>query len=60
MKDTYRMSERMRRLKGSNGRWLESNSAKVDRLVKDVFRVLGVGPAPWVGEGLAADFPYSR
>ena len=50
----------MGQLRGSNGSWLVDDVAKVDGLVRDVFGVPGEDHAPWVGEGLAPDCPYSR
>ena len=59
-RDPWRTSEHMGRLRGTNGLWLEGDEEMVDGLVGDVFgRRVGV-PEPWVGEGLQADFPYSR
>ena len=50
----------MGRLRGANGVWLESEEEMVSGLVGDVFGQVGVVPEPWVGGGLAVDFPYSR
>ena len=59
-RDPWRVSDRMGRLRGSNGVWLEGDGAKVSGLVRDVFGVLAGVPALSVGEGLQEDFPYSR
>ena len=36
-KDPWRLKERMGRLRGADGKWLESERDKVDRLVRDLF-----------------------
>ena len=59
-RDPWRMSERIGRLRGSNGDWLEGDKAMVDGLVGDVFGLSGADPAPLVGGGLTEVFPYSR
>ena len=59
-RDPWRVSDRIGRLKGSGGLWLEGDGAKVDGLVRDVFGVPAGEPLPWVGEGLQVNFPYSR
>ena len=59
-RDPWRVSDRMRRLRGSNGVWLDGDGEKVGGLVRDVFGLPAVDPAPWIGEGLGVDFPYSR
>ena len=48
-RDPWRVSDRMGRLKGSNGAWLVGDEAKVDGLVRDVFGVSGAEPELWVG-----------
>ena len=59
-RDPWRVKDRMGRLRGSNGLWLSEDAEKVEGLVRDVFGLLAGDPAPWVGEGLAVDFPYSQ
>ena len=54
------MNDRMGRLKGWSGVWLEGDGAKVDGLLRDVFGPPAADTAPWIGEGLGADFPHSR
>ena len=36
-KDTWRPKERMGRVRGADGKWLESERDKVDGLVRDLF-----------------------
>ena len=59
-RDPWRVSDRMGRLRGSSGLWLDGDGAKVDWLVRDVFGEPAEDPVPWVGEALLVDFPYSR
>ena len=59
-RDPWRVSDRMGRLRGSNGEWLVDDEARVVGLVRDVFGVPGADPAPWLGEGLKVDFPYDH
>ena len=40
------MSEPMGRLRGSNGLWLDSEGPMVDRVLRDVFGMLGADPLP--------------
>ena len=58
-RDPWRVSERMGRLRSSNGVWLGDDGAKVGGLVHDVFGESAGEPVPWVGEGLREAFPYS-
>ena len=59
-RDPWRVSDRMGRLRGSNGVWLDGDGEKVGGLVRDIFGLPTEDPVPWVGEGLRVDFPYSR
>ena len=51
------MNNRIGRLRGSNGLWLDEDDEKVDGLVRDVFGLPTADPALWVGKGLGESFP---
>ena len=56
-KDPWRLKERMGRLQGADGAWLESERDKVDELVRDLF---GEGAAQGtIGMGDGGECPYS-
>ena len=57
-KDPWRQKEGMRQLRGMDGRWLESEGDKVDRLVRDLFGEEAAQASVVVGEG--EEFPYSE
>ena len=56
-KDPWRLKERMGRLRGADGKWLESEGDKVDGLVKDLFGEEVPQVSVVVGEG--EECPYS-
>ena len=59
MRDPWRMSERMGRLRGANRVWLKGEKEMVGGLVGDLFGRLGGDSGPCVGEVLRVGFPYS-
>ena len=59
-RDPWWMSDKIGRLRGSNGVWLEGDGARVEGLVRNVFGVLGPVPVPCGGGCLEEEFPYSR
>ena len=57
-KDPWRLKERMGRLRGKDGKWLESERDKVDGLVRDLFGEEAPRVSVVVGEG--EECPYSE
>ena len=57
-KDSWRLKVRMGRLRGADGKWLESERDKVDGLVRDLFREEAAQVSVVVGEG--EECPYSE
>ena len=57
-KDPWRLKERMGRLRGADGKWLESEGDKVGGLVKDLFGKEAPQVSVVVGEG--KECPYSE
>ena len=56
--DPWRLEQRMGRLRGGDGKWLESERDKVDGLVTDLFGKEAVQAFVVVGEG--EECPYSE
>ena len=57
-KDPWRLKERMARLRGTDGRWLESEGDKVDGLMRDLFGEEAARDTVIVEGG--GECPYSR